>query len=292
VHKYIAKRLLQLILVAVGVSFLIYFIMDIAPGDLALTALGEGATQAEYEAFREENGLNKPLIHRYANYMWGLLHGDMGYSYKFKMDAMTLYAKEYVLEVNDLTVHYVLEEETVEAVNDISFSLERGKTLGVVGETGAGKTTTALSILRLIPDPPGRIINGSVKINGKDMYTATKTELEHIRGNEVAMIFQDPMTVLNPVFTVGDQIAECVEIHEKCSKAEAKKRAIEMLELVGISAERANEYPHQFSGGMKQRVVIAIALTCNPSLLIADEPTTALDVTIQAQVLELIYEYR
>ena len=201
-------------------------------------------------------------------------------------------AKEYVLEVENLTVHYVLEEETVEAVNDISFSLERGKTLGVVGETGAGKTTTALSILRLIPDPPGRIIGGSVKINGKDMYTATKAELEHIRGNEVAMIFQDPMTVLNPVFTVGDQIAECVEIHEMCSKADAKKRAIEMLELVGISAERANEYPHQFSGGMKQRVVIAIALTCNPSLLIADEPTTALDVTIQAQVLELMKDLK
>ena len=200
--------------------------------------------------------------------------------------------KEYVLEVENLTVHYVTEDETVEAVNDISFSLERGRTLGVVGETGAGKTTTALSILRLIPDPPGRIIGGSVKVNGVDMYTATKTELEHIRGNEVAMIFQDPMTVLNPVFTVSEQIAECVEIHEKCNKIEAKKRAIEMLELVGISAERANEYPHQFSGGMKQRVVIAIALTCNPALLIADEPTTALDVTIQAQVLELMKELK
>ena len=200
--------------------------------------------------------------------------------------------KEYVLEVDNLTVHYVTEDETVEAVNNISFSLDRGRTLGIVGETGAGKTTTALSILRLIPDPPGKIISGSVKINGKDMYTATKAELEHIRGNEVAMIFQDPMTVLNPVFTVGEQIAECVEIHEMCNKAQAKKRAVEMLELVGISAERANEYPHQFSGGMKQRVVIAIALTCNPSLLIADEPTTALDVTIQAQVLELMKDLK
>ena len=196
--------------------------------------------------------------------------------------------KDYVLEVENLTVHYVTEDETVEAVNDISFHLEHGKSLGVVGETGAGKTTTALSILRLIPNPPGRIIGGTVKINGKDIYTASKAELEHIRGNEVAMIFQDPMTVLNPVFTVGDQIAECVEIHEMCNKVEAKKRAIEMLELVGISAERANDYPHQFSGGMKQRVVIAIALACSPSLLIADEPTTALDVTIQAQVLELM----
>ena len=195
---------------------------------------------------------------------------------------------KHVLEVENLTVHYVTEGETVEAVNDISFSLEHGRSLGIVGETGAGKTTTALSILRLIPNPPGRVVNGSVKINGKDMYTATRAELEFIRGNEVAMIFQDPMTVLNPVFTVGEQIAECVEIHEKCSKAEAKRRANEMLELVGISAERANDYPHQFSGGMKQRVVIAIALTCSPKLLIADEPTTALDVTIQAQVLELM----
>jgi len=199
---------------------------------------------------------------------------------------------KYVLEVENLTVHYVTEGETVEAVNDISFSLEHGKSLGIVGETGAGKTTTALAILRLIPNPPGRVVNGSVKINGKDMYTATKAELEFIRGNEVAMIFQDPMTVLNPVFTVGDQIAECVEIHEKCNKAEAKRRANEMLELVGISAERANDYPHQFSGGMKQRVVIAIALTCNPALLIADEPTTALDVTIQAQVLEMMKELK
>ena len=200
--------------------------------------------------------------------------------------------KDYVLEVEDLTVHYVTEEETVEAVNDISFNLEHGKSLGVVGETGAGKTTTALSILRLVPDPPGRIISGNVKINGKNVYTASKNELEYIRGNEVAMIFQDPMTVLNPVYTVGDQIAECVEIHEMCSKADAKKRAIEMLELVGISAERANDYPHQFSGGMKQRVVIAIALACSPSLLIADEPTTALDVTIQAQVLELMKDLK
>ena len=200
--------------------------------------------------------------------------------------------KDYVLEVDNLTVHYVTEEETVEAVNDISFKLEHGKSLGVVGETGAGKTTTALSILRLIPDPPGKLINGTVKINGKDVYTATKSELEHIRGNEVAMIFQDPMTVLNPVYTVGDQIAECVEIHEMCNKAQAMKRAHEMLEMVGIPAERAGEYPHQFSGGMKQRVVIAIALACNPSLLIADEPTTALDVTIQAQVLELMKELK
>ena len=197
-----------------------------------------------------------------------------------------------ILEIKDLTVHYVTEDETVEAVNDLSLTVKRGKSLGLVGETGAGKTTTALSILRLVPDPPGRIINGTVEINGKDIYAASTAELEQIRGNEVAMIFQDPMTVLNPVFTVGEQIAECVEIHEHCSKADAWKRALEMLELVGIKADRANDYPHQFSGGMKQRVVIAIALTCNPHLLIADEPTTALDVTIQAQVLELMKDLK
>ena len=197
-------------------------------------------------------------------------------------------ANDTILEIKNLTVHYVTEDETVEAVNDLSLKVSRGKALGLVGETGAGKTTTALSILRLVPNPPGRIIGGTVEINGKDIYTASTAELEQIRGNEVAMIFQDPMTVLNPVFTVGEQIAECVEIHELCSKAEAWNRALEMLELVGIKADRANDYPHQFSGGMKQRVVIAIALTCNPNLLIADEPTTALDVTIQAQVLELM----
>ena len=201
-------------------------------------------------------------------------------------------ANDTILEIKDLTVHYVTEDETVEAVNDLSLSVQRGMSLGLVGETGAGKTTTALSILRLVPDPPGRIINGTVYINGKDVYQASSAELEQIRGNEVAMIFQDPMTVLNPVFTVGEQIAECVEIHEHCSKADAWNRALEMLELVGIKADRANDYPHQFSGGMKQRVVIAIALTCNPHLLIADEPTTALDVTIQAQVLELMKELK
>mgnify|MGYP004709950301 FL=1 len=194
----------------------------------------------------------------------------------------------YALQVEDLTVHYVLEDETVEAVNNLSFTLEHGKSLGIVGETGAGKTTTALAILRLIPSPPGKVLSGKVTVNNQDVYSASKSELEHIRGNEVAMIFQDPMTVLNPVYTVGDQIAECIEIHEKCNRFEAKKRAEKMLEMVGISAERANDYPHQFSGGMKQRVVIAIALACSPALLIADEPTTALDVTIQAQVLELM----
>ena len=197
-----------------------------------------------------------------------------------------------VLQIDDLTVHYVVEKEITEAVNHISLRVDHGKSLGIVGETGAGKTTTALSILRLVPDPPGHIVSGKVFVNGRDVYAASKTELEHIRGNEVAMIFQDPMTVLNPVFTVGDQIAECIEIHEKCNHFEAKKRAVEMLETVGISAECVNDYPHQFSGGMKQRVVIAIALACAPALLIADEPTTALDVTIQAQVLELMKELK
>ena len=194
----------------------------------------------------------------------------------------------HILDIENLVVHYVTEDETVEAVNGIDLHLEKGKSLGIVGETGAGKTTTALSILRLIPDPPGRIKSGVIHINGEDVYKANKTELQHIRGKEVAMIFQDPMTVLNPVYTVGQQIAETIEIHEMCSREEAKRRAGEMLEMVGIPAERGAEYPHQFSGGMKQRVVIAIALACSPALLIADEPTTALDVTIQAQVLELM----
>lgn len=193
-----------------------------------------------------------------------------------------------ILEIKNLTVNYVTEDETVYAVTDLNLVLSPGKTLGLVGETGAGKTTTAKAIMRLIPDPPGKIINGSVFVDGFDMYNASKHELVKIRGKEVSMIFQDPMSVLNPVFTVGEQIAECYEIHEACGKAEAMEKALIMLETVGISAERAKDYPHQFSGGMKQRVVIAIALACNPKLLIADEPTTALDVTIQAQVLELM----
>ncbi|MBF4692122.1 ABC transporter ATP-binding protein [Fusibacter ferrireducens] len=193
-----------------------------------------------------------------------------------------------ILEIENLVVNYELEAETVRAVNGISLSLEKGKIVGLVGETGAGKTTTALSILKLIPDPPGIIKNGNISVDGQDIIHASIEEMEVIRGKDVSMIFQDPMTSLNPVFTVGDQIAESIEIHEKISRNEAFKRAGEMLEMVGIPASRATEYPHQFSGGMKQRVVIAIALACNPKLIIADEPTTALDVTIQAQVLSLI----
>ena len=198
----------------------------------------------------------------------------------------------YVLDVEHLTVQYVLEDETVEAVNDISIRLKKGQILGLVGETGAGKTSTALAVLNLVPDPPGRIPSGSVKINGREILKMSKHELEEVRGRDVSMIFQDPMTSLNPVFTVGEQIAESIRLHEKCDSRTAMERAEHMLSLVGIPPERANEYPHQFSGGMKQRVVIAIALSCSPKLLLADEPTTALDVTIQAQVLDMINDLK
>lgn len=201
-------------------------------------------------------------------------------------------AEELVLDIQDLTVHYVMEKETVEAVNHIDIQLKGGEVLGLVGETGAGKTTTALAILNLVPDPPGVIKSGSIKVCGKDVLTLNAKELEQMRGDHMSMIFQDPMTSLNPVFTVGDQIAESIKLHNDVSQAEANKRAQEILELVGIPAERAKEYPHQFSGGMKQRVVIAIALACNPKLLLADEPTTALDVTIQAQILDMMLDLK
>ncbi len=194
------------------------------------------------------------------------------------------------LEIKDLTIHFVTRSGTVRAVNNVSFSIGKGETLGLVGETGAGKTTTALGILRLVPNPPGKIIGGEILFEGKDVMQMTDEELREMRGGNISMIFQDPMTALNPVLTVGDQIAEMIELHSDCSKAESMERAKEMLKTVGIAPERAGEYPHQFSGGMKQRVVIAIALACNPALLLADEPTTALDVTIQAQVLEMIKE--
>jgi len=196
------------------------------------------------------------------------------------------------LEIENLRVQYVTDDGTVEAVNGIDLSIEKGKTLGLVGETGAGKTTTALSILRLIPNPPGKIVSGSVKLNGSNIMELPEKEMEEIRGEAVSMIFQDPMTALNPVIRVGDQIAEAINIHQNVSQEDAKKKAKEMLELVGIPGSRSEEFPHQFSGGMKQRVIIAIALSCSPNLLIADEPTTALDVTIQAQVLELMKELK
>lgn len=192
------------------------------------------------------------------------------------------------LEVKDLTVRYETKQETVYAVNDVSFSMEKGETLGLVGETGAGKTTIARSILGILQVPPAVVKSGEILLDGEDLLKLSEKEMHHVRGNRITMIFQDPMTALNPVMTVGRQIEEVIELHENLSRAEAKKRAEEMLEMVGIPAGRYGEYPHQFSGGMKQRVVIAMALACNPDLLLADEPTTALDVTIQAQVLDLM----
>lgn len=193
-----------------------------------------------------------------------------------------------ILEIKDLHVHFNTMDGNVKAVNGITIDIEEGETLGFVGETGAGKTTTALSILRLIQSPPGKIVQGKIIFKGKNLLEESEKEMRRIRGNEISMIFQDPMTSLNPVLSVGEQIAEVVKLHNKCTPDEAWKRAEEMLEIVGIPAFRAREYPHQFSGGMKQRVVIAIALACTPKLLLADEPTSALDVTIQAQVLGLM----
>ena len=193
-----------------------------------------------------------------------------------------------LLSVKDLVIHYETEDEVVEAVNKISFDIKKGEVLGLVGETGAGKTTTALGILGLLPAKVGHVIQGSIELEGRDLLKLSEKEMRQIRGKKISMIFQDPMTALNPVKTVGDQIAEVVLLHNQCSKAEALKRAQEMLAMVGIVPERYRDYPHQFSGGMKQRIVIAIALACEPELLIADEPTTALDVTIQAQILDMM----
>lgn len=201
-------------------------------------------------------------------------------------------AKDLSVEIKDLVVEFRTDYGTVHALNGMELEIERGKTLGLVGETGAGKTTTGLSLLRLIPDPPGIIKSGTIKLNGKEILSMSEKEMQSIRGKTVAMIFQDPMTSLDPVMTVEDQIAEVIKLHEEGSHQDFINRAREMLELVGIPGSRGVEYPHQFSGGMKQRVVIAMALACNPELLIADEPTTALDVTIQAQVLEMMKELR
>ena len=192
------------------------------------------------------------------------------------------------LAVRDLRVQYKLGGDTVYAVNGVDFDLDKGATLGLVGETGAGKTTIAKAILRILPDHSLKSLTGKVDFEGQNILDLPEKQMRDLRGKSISMIFQDPMTALNPVKTVVEQIAEGIELHQNKKKAEARAAAIEMLELVGISADRADEYPHQFSGGMKQRVVIAIALACHPELLIADEPTTALDVTIQAQVLELI----
>ena len=197
-----------------------------------------------------------------------------------------------IAEIKDLFVHYDTENGLVQAVNGLNLSLRRREALGLVGETGAGKTTAALAIMRMVPDPPGKIVSGSILLDGKSVMELTEEQLAGIRGKDVSMIFQDPMTALNPVLTVGEQIAESIQIHERVSAGEAMERAKGILEIVGIHRSRANDYPHQLSGGMKQRVVIAIALACHTKLLIADEPTTALDVTIKEQVLELIKKYR
>ena len=199
---------------------------------------------------------------------------------------------EKLLEISNLVIYYETDAGIVKAVNGINLSLDKGKTLGLVGETGAGKTTTVLGVMRLVPDPPGRIIDGSIIFNGIDILSLDNAALRKYRGKKVSMIFQDPMTSLNPVMTVGEQVLESLYLHENLSRAELIGKAQDTLEMVGIPADRFGDYPHQFSGGMKQRVVIAIALCCNPELLIADEPTTALDVTIQAQVLAMIRALR
>ncbi|MCL2588516.1 MAG: ABC transporter ATP-binding protein [Oscillospiraceae bacterium] len=195
---------------------------------------------------------------------------------------------EKLLEIKDLTIHYITEDGTVCAVNDLNLALNKGETVGLVGETGAGKTTTALGLMNLVPNPPGKVIGGEIIFEGENLLKKNEHEMRKVRGNKIAMIFQDPMTSLNPIIPVRDQIAEMILLHEKQPAKEALKKAEDMLVMVGIGPERAKEYPHQFSGGMRQRVGIAIALACTPELLIADEPTTALDVTIQAQVLELM----
>ncbi len=197
-----------------------------------------------------------------------------------------------LLTIDDLVVHYKTDDGTAKAVNGLKLRLPRGKTVGLVGETGAGKTTTALSVMNLIPKPQGRIISGTIILDGQPILQYNDKQMRKIRGQTVSMIFQDPMTALNPVLTVGDQIAEVISIHQGLGKREAWEKARSLLELVGIDGGRGNEYPHQFSGGMKQRVGIAMALSCNPKLLIADEPTTALDVTIQAQVLRLMEDLK
>ncbi|MGE3260177.1 MAG: ABC transporter ATP-binding protein [Bacteriovoracia bacterium] len=199
-----------------------------------------------------------------------------------------------VLEVKNLRTAFRTENGELIAVDDVSFSVKPGQTVGIVGESGCGKSVTSLSIMGLIPSPPGRIAGGQILFKGKDLVKLPAGEMRKIRGNDISMIFQEPMTSLNPVFTIGNQIMEAIQLHQKLNKKDARAKAIEMLKLVGIPApeSRVDDYPHQLSGGMRQRVMIAMALSCNPEVLIADEPTTALDVTIQAQILELIKSLR
>lgn len=195
---------------------------------------------------------------------------------------------DILLSVKDLFVEYTSDKKIIKAVNGVSLDIKKGKTLGLVGETGAGKTTIAKSIIGILPVPPAKLKSGEIYYEGQDLTKLTEKEMTHIQGEEISMIFQDPMTALNPTMTVGAQIADGIALHQHLSKPESFKAAKRMLEMVGIPSSRFTEYPHQFSGGMKQRVVIAIALSCNPQLILADEPTSALDVTIQAQVLDLI----
>ncbi len=198
--------------------------------------------------------------------------------------------KEYILEIKDLKTRFYTDEGIVKAVNGVSYGMEEGEILGVVGESGCGKSVHALSIIRLIPDPPGKIENGELLFYGRDLLDLSDNEMRDIRGAQIAMVFQDPMTSLNPVYTVGNQIMEALKIHLGMNDKQARGRAAELLSTVGIpdAKQRVNDYPHQFSGGMRQRAMIAMALSCNPTLLIADEPTTALDVTIQAQIVDLV----
>ncbi len=197
---------------------------------------------------------------------------------------------KHLIEIQGLSTYFHMESGVAKAVEDVSFYIDSGETLGLVGESGCGKTVTSLSIMRLIPSPPGNIEKGRILFRNRDLLGITEPEMRKVRGNDIAMIFQEPMTSLNPVFTIGSQIIEAVTLHQQVGKKEARNRTIEMLKLVGISdpEQRVDEYPHQHSGGMRQRAMIAMALSCNPVLLIADEPTTALDVTIQAQIMELI----
>ncbi|HHJ07460.1 MAG TPA: ABC transporter ATP-binding protein, partial [Anaerolineae bacterium] len=199
-----------------------------------------------------------------------------------------------LLEVKGLQTQFFTQDGVVKAVNGISYTLDEGETLGIVGESGCGKSVGVMSLIRLIPSPPGKVVAGEVIFNGQDLLKLSDNEIRAIRGNKIGMIFQDPMTSLNPVLTIGRQISEALELHLGMDKSRSRARTIELLELVGIpmAADRVDDYPHQFSGGMRQRVMIAMGLSCNPQLLIADEPTTALDVTIQAQIVDLVKKLR
>lgn len=202
--------------------------------------------------------------------------------------------KEYLLEVKDLTTVFYSDKKEIPAIENISFKIEKGETLGIVGESGSGKSVTALSVMGLIPSPPGKILGGQILFKGKDLLALKEEDMMKIRGNNISMIFQEPMTSLNPVYTIGNQLAETIILHQKLSRKEAMKKSLDMLKRVRISLpeKRLKQYPHELSGGMRQRVMIAMALSCEPELLIADEPTTALDVTIQAQILHLIKELK